>query len=257
MQPYASGSSYVLMESENAAAACVRVGFLVNEDVARQEDMVQYMRSAAYSDRFSTLRGRYQEPGEEASTVVSGDNRFTIYEPNGDLHDGAAYGGYRVTQPLGVVADAVVPVDVSDRLSVQLTNGWKLAAGSAQAMLQQEFAAALTGRDLTGETEESLSRYFYQERMQNQLAAYVDRGEFVRSTQALYAAAQNGQVAASDVTLHTTGGATEDVYITDLERNVPQRIRMFIWLEGQDEDCRSLSGTYGFTMSVELAGSNG
>lgn len=51
-------------------------------------------------------------------------------------------------------------------------------------------------------------------------------------------------------------GATDDAYIVDLERNVPQRIRMFIWLEGQDVDCTNDVKQSGVVVSIELAGSN-
>jgi hypothetical protein len=49
-------------------------------------------------------------------------------------------------------------------------------------------------------------------------------------------------------------GATDDVYIIQLERNVPQRIRMFIWLEGQDIDCVDSVNSARFAVNIELAG---
>ena len=51
-------------------------------------------------------------------------------------------------------------------------------------------------------------------------------------------------------------GATDDVYITQLEGSVPQRVRMFVWLEGQDVDCINAAATSGFAISIELAASN-
>ena len=51
-----------------------------------------------------------------------------------------------------------------------------------------------------------------------------------------------------------TAGATEDVFIIELERNVPQRIRMFIWLEGQDVDCVDSVNSSSFMLNIELAG---
>ena len=39
-----------------------------------------------------------------------------------------------------------------------------------------------------------------------------------------------------------------------LERNVPQRIRMFIWLEGQDVDCVDSVRSSNFAVNIELAG---
>lgn len=256
MEPYAVGDTYALVQSDATAANCVRIGFLTNDTSAGQEAMMQYTRSEDYDSRYTRLKGSYQEPGDALEEDAVQNSRFTIYEPNGDLHAQGGGSGYRITQPLAVVDGAVMPADISDRLSVQLTNHWKTTDDSLQTLLQQEFAAALAGRDLTGETEQSLWNYFYKERMQSQLAAYVNKGGFVSSTQNLYAAAQNGTVAQDAVALHMTGGATEDVYITTLEKNVPQRIRVFIWIEGQDEDCRSLSGISGFTMSLELAGSS-
>ena len=49
-------------------------------------------------------------------------------------------------------------------------------------------------------------------------------------------------------------GATESTAIVRLEKNVPQRIRMFVWIEGQDVDCTGAEAV-DFAISVELAGS--
>ena len=50
-------------------------------------------------------------------------------------------------------------------------------------------------------------------------------------------------------------GATEDVTLVHLEKNVPQRIRMFIWVEGQDLDCMRSLNEISFALGLELAGS--
>ena len=47
-----------------------------------------------------------------------------------------------------------------------------------------------------------------------------------------------------------------DIVIVDLEKNVPQRIRMFVWIEGQDVDCQSLESGGSILLSLELAGGN-
>jgi len=39
-----------------------------------------------------------------------------------------------------------------------------------------------------------------------------------------------------------------------LEKNIPQRIRMFIWLEGQDPDCIGFADSVPFAIGLELAG---
>jgi len=40
----------------------------------------------------------------------------------------------------------------------------------------------------------------------------------------------------------------------ELERNVPQRIRMYIWLEGQDVDWDPSVAGNRFALSIEFAG---
>ena len=49
---------------------------------------------------------------------------------------------------------------------------------------------------------------------------------------------------------------TENVEIIKLERNIPQKIRMFIWLEGQDIDCAASAKSATFAVNIELAGGN-
>jgi hypothetical protein len=51
-----------------------------------------------------------------------------------------------------------------------------------------------------------------------------------------------------------TAGATDDVSIIQLTKHIPQRIRMFIWLEGQDVDCVNAAAASSFAVNLELAG---
>lgn len=51
-------------------------------------------------------------------------------------------------------------------------------------------------------------------------------------------------------------GATEDVFMIELEKNAPQRIRMFLWLEGQDADCTEQIAGGSFAVNIELACGN-
>lgn len=247
--------TYTLTDS-NGAAGAVRIGFLVNGETAVDSDMQSYVRSEAYSSRFSSqLRGRYAAKGQLAQAVQAQTNRFTIYEPNGNLHaDGS--GDYYITSPLQVADGSIIAATVSNRLTVQMENTWKLASNGTQTILQQQFATALAGKDLLGETEISLQSYFYEERLQGLMSPYLTRGGFVTQTQGLYNAAQYGKVSATNEHLLMTGSATEDVYITTLERDIPQRIRMFVWLEGQDVDCAEHMQETNFAISLELAGSN-
>ena len=250
--PKKQGETFVLETGETAAGGAVRVGFLVNEDTASDSDMYSYTRSDGYSSRYGRLQGRYARQGERTETE---NNRFTIYEPNGNLHSDGS-GDYVITKPLAVASGTIVETNVADRLTVQLENIWKQAAGGQQTMLEQQFVTAIAGKNVSLETENSLRRYFYQDRLQGLLAPFVEQGSFVTQTQALYNASQYGKVSAENENLHLTGNATEDVYITLLQRDVPQRIRMFLWLEGQDTDCVDHMKAAGFSVSLELAGSN-
>ena len=51
--------------------------------------------------------------------------------------------------------------------------------------------------------------------------------------------------------------AVQDSYIVLLEKNVPQRIRMFVWIEGQDVDCSSSAAGQSISIRLELSGSTG
>ena len=103
-------------------------------------------------------------------------------------------------------------------------------------------------------TTAEIKAAFYGEYLQYQVMPYVNKGSFVQMTSALYA--YGGTVGAEQLTGLNQAGATDDVIIVQLEKNVPQRIRMFIWLEGQDIDCTGSIGAQDLALSIELAGSN-
>ena len=63
-------------------------------------------------------------------------------------------------------------------------------------------------------------------------------------------------IAETELGTYKTAGATEDAVIVRLERNVPQRIRVFIWLEGQDADCTGAAENLRFAVNLQLAGTN-
>ena len=53
-----------------------------------------------------------------------------------------------------------------------------------------------------------------------------------------------------------SGGSAEDISIVKLEKNFPQRIRMFVGLEGQDADCVNSAADAGISINIEFAGGN-
>ena len=84
----------------------------------------------------------------------------------------------------------------------------------------------------------------------------MNKGQFIQNTDQLYTSmGEDHTILRTTLEQMDKAGANESNSIVTLERNVPQRIRMFIWLEGQDADCVSGASVSGFAMRIELAGS--
>lgn len=229
--------SYTLGETTDHAASVARIGFLVNSDMGNTEGMNAYSQSEDFDKRFKSLRGVYQEPGEAVNEAL--ENRFTIYEPNAVSHPFMEEqdGTYMETRPLiyDVSIQKIAEMDVSPIVTAQQESTWRMLDG--ERWIEQLFQASIVGKEeLTAESAEDL---FYKEYLSGQMAPYVSAGDF-------YDNIESGECA----------GATEDVVITSLERNTPQRIRMFIWLEGQDADCTNTASVPAstFSLGVELSG---
>ncbi len=239
-----TSDGYSISDTTQRLSPSVRVGFLVNSQSA---DNLEYPKSSGYEERYSKLVGRYQEPGEGLTSV---ENKFTIYEPNGTVHtaDGVEQGSYVETKPFRYNASTheVTEADIRDILTVQTSSNWI-------DTLDQFFQTYVMGnQDIS---KENAMACFISER---QAAPYITAGSFFTKTRTLYDVMDNGVVSSGQVEHNlTTSGATDDVYITMLQRNTPQRIRMFIWVEGQDIDCADSNSEQGsFVLNLELAGAN-
>lgn len=214
-------------------------------------------QSDGYEERYRTLLGVYRQPDEAVDpTRTSG---FTIYEPNADLHpnDAAEDGAYTVTHPLRYDPSDrhIEEAETVDNLAVQLASAWQTTDDGTAFRLEQIFQAAIAGKN--GLTAQSAQEYFYRDYLQGQVEAYLSAGRFVQDTEALTASAEDGTVSSERLQTLKTAGAADGAVIVKLKRNTPQRVRMFIWLEGQDIDCRS-SGTVRaseLALKIELAGS--
>jgi len=245
-----SGDSFVLVESDGTAAASLRIGFLVNEDEITDGTMTYYENSQTYDEKYTELRGSYQNKGDEL--WYSSEYRFCIYEPNGDMHPDGVDGEYAITYPVGFDGSEAYLADASKNLTVQLKNTWKNSG--AGASLDELFATALTEENVSSAAE--AERVFYLNYLQGQMMPYVNRGEFIKNTAALYECGADGVVTADEISGLSRAGATDDAVIAILEKDVPQRIRMFVWLEGQDADCTDILCSLDLVMGLELAGSN-
>ena len=247
--PVIDGNEYSLSDTEGSVAASSRVGFLVDHTVIDDATMLHYADSPGYSNKYTKLRGSYAEGGEDF--LYYGAGLFTIYEPNADLHPGTSYSGYSITSPVawdgGVVAG-----NISDRLSVQYKSTWKAGSGEG-SYLEEAFKTATTSKNYGSEDE--LRKEFYEKYLQRQLLPYVEQGKFVKNTSDLYESADAfGRVTQETFEALEPSGATEDACIAFLEKNIPQRIRMFVWIEGQDTDCVNLAKDVAIALNIELAG---
>jgi hypothetical protein len=241
-----------MAEAEVKGAAAIRVGFLANDTGLTDDSMLHYQNSIYFRDGYTKLRGMYQEP--DSGTAILENNRFTIYEPNCNLtYEGQAV-GYRITNPLGLVDGVVQEVSVADRLTAQTYSTWLPASTGIGTEVAQRFRAAVVTMDTQNQNLTQLQSGFFNDYLQCQVSPYVTNGTFFKRTGDLYTF--NGSITPEQLAQLDSQGATEDVYIIQLEKGVPQRIRMFIWLEGQDVDCINSAATSGFAISIELAGSN-
>ena len=248
-------SGFTLTETEGGISSAVRVGFLANDLQVTDDSMQKYASSVLYDERFTRLKGLYQEP--DTGTVYLPQNRFTIYEPNGDYHpaDSALDGKYVETKPLALTEGRITEVSAESNLTVQKKSTWALSKNNPEHRLIEEiFQVALYASSQEGKTAGEVTDQFYNKYLQGQISAYVNKGGFIQRTNNLYSqlAANGGAVSAEELQ-EQNYGATKDVYIIELERNVPQRIRMFIWLEGQDVDCVNSISASRFAVNIELA----
>lgn len=237
---------FAMQTPEYPASESLRVGFLVNQNAAAES-------AAAYAadggdQRYTTLRGDYQKTEEQVQPAFS-YNTFHIYEPNGSSHSTLGETGYIATYPLGRNDTSVTGIPVGGRLSVQMASQWE---GDT---VNDLFTASVQQAQATG----MATAADVQARLYKTLAGrsdYVNKGQFIQNTDKLYANLEEDHtVLQATLEQMAKAGANESNSIVTLERNVPQRIRMFIWLEGQDADCVSGASVSGFAMRIELAGS--
>ena len=240
---------FTLVSTSGSTAASARIGFLVNPDYVTDNAMLYYQQSYTYKEQYQKLRGSY---GERGSKWYSSDYKFTVYEPNGDLHPNGEDGTYVVTSPLGYFDGDIVLSDIRSSLSVQLSNRW--VTGSTPGIsIEEVFQAAITGKDIDSVLE--AKDMLYNKYLQGNFIPYITKGSFVTNTDDLYSYYASGNIVDSDeMSSLNLSGATESASIVKLEKNVPQRIRMFVWIEGQDVDCDGAEAV-DFAISVELAGS--
>lgn len=244
-----------LAKTQEIAESIARIGFLVNTDSAGLEDMDAYRSSEEYNSQYTKLLGIYAEKGQEAD--MKKGYQFTIYEPNGTSHPSEELreGEYIITKPLDYnpYGNTIMEADISSKLMIQNENTWRMLNSSSQ--FEQIFETAIVNKENL--TTEEAADLFYNEYLQGQVGAYVKCGDFYKSTSNLYALAENDAVSA-EALMGQSAGAVDDVMITKLQTNTPQRVRMYIWLEGQDIDCTNITSVTasGLSVNIELSGAD-
>ena len=241
---------YELVETLGSVAASVRVGFLINDELVLDDTMNYYVESGNCPSAYTSLKGNYNEIGEDL--LRFSEYNFTIYEPNGDLHPGGTNGSYIETKPIAWNNGVVSAGSIRDNLTVQLTNRWN-AGANGNYYVEEAFQTAISGKNYSSLS--AVESDFYNRYLQGNLSSYIDMGDFVTNTSVLYDSMVGGRVSQGTMDVINKSGATDDVVLVHLERNVPQRIRMFVWLEGQDSDCINNMTNVSFALGIELAGS--
>lgn len=262
--------SFALNENASSVAASARVGFLVNKTPLSGESGTTALLSAISENSntggsYNSLRGVYAEKGSSTQNFLGSEN-FVIYEPNADCHPGSATdGGYIATCPVGADENGKGKEQlVFTHLTVQKESRWKtddngksLLAGQLEAALFQ-FKTQLDEEKMNALTAEQAAELFYAKYLQGQYSFLVQKGHFFLNSAALSMGIDPNtrSIAETELGTYKTAGATEDAVIVRLERNVPQRIRVFIWLEGQDADCTGAAENLRFAVNLQLAGAN-
>lgn len=256
-----SGNEEVRLNTEGGEAAnSVRIGFMTNTDTLMNGSMEAYIDSNHYSEKYARLAGVY--PEKEINHKDFPIQKFTIYEPNGNAHTGVGAsfiqtrsgsrivnsedGVYQETMPIGCADDTTILADISDRLIVQKKNEW-IKSGNGSSLINEIFQGYILRNAENEDVDEELLKDFYLESIQGQFSPYIIPGLFYRNTENLYAFGDG------DLVGETT--AIEEAVLVELEKNVPQRIRMYVWLEGQDVDCVREAALEAFAVGLELAGS--
>lgn len=243
----------VLQKAEGSAAAAVRIGFLANPVTITDDTMTVYRNSNFKDDRFTALRGLYFEPN--TGSYHSDLDNFVIYEPNADYHPGNSEldGTYVQTKPfvLSAEGNAVENPDIWDQLTVQLRSEW-YTQEEKNYTIYSAFETNAIGDAFADKTTEQIMAEFYVKQFGGQFSQLIKKGGFIKNSSLFKTVLKDGK--ANIANFGEPSGATEDVEIIKLERNIPQRIRMFIWLEGQDIDCAASAKSASFAVNIEFAG---
>ena len=259
IKSFTNDSGYVLNDNYATLSSSARVGFLVNdEDITSNEDIIAYANSRNYEKVYRSLKGVYNDTSSKD---------FAIFEPNGLIHPNEGHaviytddgfnsvmlrnGEYWITNPIGIDDEGIIgPVDIRDRLIVQTESGWAKAEDGS-LIINEMYQAYLYLSD-----DPSLED-FYENTIHNSFVQYVYAGNLIKNSWELYMGSNLNYATKDEVFMMSKTNAVVPNEIVKLEKNVPQRVRMFVWIEGQDVDCNASLADEVIAIRLELAGSTG
>jgi len=263
VKSFTNNSGYHLDDSDTALASSIRIGFLIDESpVETNESMSAYMNSTSYESSFTSLRGNYNDLSSAS---------FQIFEPNGVIHSKhgnslvqteegmksllTKQGEYWITRPIGIDNEGNAKfVDIQDRLIVQKESGWKKNPDGS-LILEDMYQAYL--KQCEEKSKKPSLDEFYKNALGESYLQFVYADELIESTWDLYLGSHINYATKDEVSVIKTTNAIREKAMVVLKKNVPQRIRMFVWIEGQDVDCNSNAASQNVAIRLELAGSTG
>lgn len=253
-------TGYNLEYDYDTLGASIRVGFLVNQDqISTPEEMAAYSKSTGYRNEVRKLQGVYE---------FERDYQFLIYEPNGLSHPNEGFsiqlgingleavtcneGEYCITYPIGIDdMNQRSLVTTADHLVVQTKNEWKKDS-FGERLIEQMYQDYLK-HNPNGTVED-----FYQSEkyLNNNYLQYITSGNLFKYTWDLYSS--GSQISSEDeISILEQSNVVVDSNIAILKKDIPQKIRMFVWIEGQDVDCNYKAANQAISIRLELAGSTG
>ena len=104
-------------------------------------------------------------------------------------------------------------------------------------------------------SKEEITKDFYFETWKGGFQDQILRGEFWQDTRDLYLAGTGNVTTSQQMESLKEDNVTDHAIIVNLDKNVPQRVRMYVWIEGQDVDCVREAALETLIIGIELAGS--
>lgn len=260
---FTNNTGYNLDSNYTALSASTRVGFLVNDEmVVSNDEIIAYMNSYNYDKAVTLLRGNYDDLNNA---------QFMIFEPNGLVHKDKGYsqyltvdglksavindGEYWITKPIGINSQGIRSlVDITDKLIIQTESSW-LENEDGTLIIEDLYQAYLMQCQQDNTTPSN--KEFYTKMIEGRTLQYVYAGDLIENSYDVSLGVNEEYATKDEVSVMSKVNAVKTSEIVVLRKNVPQRIRMYVWIEGQDVDTTHQAADKTIVIRLELAGSTG